>query len=80
MRTKAPAELREGASTSMLASAVDGLPPLITVPDLAAFLKVSLSHAYDLARGEGLAIFVSERNIRIDREQLRRWLEAKRSG
>jgi excisionase family DNA binding protein len=57
--------------------AVDDLPALMTVPTLAKFLGVSLARCYDLVHRESLAIYISQRNIRVDREALRLWLASK---
>ena len=49
---------------------------LLTVPELANFLKVSRTKAYELVHTEGFPVIRLGRCMRISKEALINWLEA----
>jgi excisionase family DNA binding protein len=55
----------------------DTLPPILTVPELAALLRVSLPTAYSaVKRGEVPGVVRVGRTVRISRQAVLSWLGA----
>jgi predicted DNA-binding transcriptional regulator AlpA len=57
-------------------NSVEQLPAVLRVRDLANFLGISLTGAYELTRREGFpAIQVTKKRIIVPRNALEKWLE-----
>ena len=53
----------------------DELPAVLTAVELAAFLGISQSGAYNLMHSEGFPTLVVGRRMMVLKEKLRMWLE-----
>ncbi len=54
----------------------DGLAPVLTVVETAAFLRIGRNQCYDLVRAGVIPSITLGRSIRIPRDALLRWLDA----
>ena len=54
----------------------NALPPVLTVEETAAFLRIGRNKAYDLVRTSVIPSITLGRSIRIPRDALLRWLDA----
>lgn len=57
-----------------------GLPPVMTVEEVAAFLRIGRSSAYELARTGHLPAIRLGRTWRVPRAALLAWLESQGQG
>lgn len=48
---------------------------LLRIPEVAKILDVSVERAYQLARTEAIPVVRLGRQLRVDAEQLRRWMQ-----
>jgi len=53
----------------------DSLPDVFGVAELAQFLGIGMTTAYELVNSEGFSIFRVGRNIRITKAGLQAWIE-----
>jgi len=53
---------------------------ILTVPEVARFLKISRSKAYRLVERGEIPVLRIGRNVRILRRDLERWIEERRSN
>jgi excisionase family DNA binding protein len=53
----------------------EDLPDVLTVPQVAAFLQISRTKAYDLCYAEGFPAIRMRRTVRVPKAALLRWLD-----
>lgn len=57
-----------------------GLQEILTMQDIARYLRISRSAAYELAHKQGFPALVLGRKIRVRRESFLSWLDEKENG
>ena len=56
-------------------STIDELPAVLTVPQLASFLQISRTKAYELTYRKGFPAIRMGKTVRVPREAFLRWLD-----
>ena len=67
-----------GASDTTSTACGEGLPQVLTVPEVARLLQLSRSKVYELAAKNELPVIRIGRSVRVSLADLVRWLEARR--
>ncbi|MBU7006196.1 helix-turn-helix domain-containing protein [Phosphitispora fastidiosa] len=56
------------------------LPQILTVPDIAKYLRISRSLAYELAHHKDFPSIVINRTIRISKDAFLEWINEQKAG